>query len=864
MARQLHRSSHVPGSFRFTQGDDGRHLKILRECTDIGHKMRCTVLTIFRQIPFPNGRIRIWRPSAAPVWFLFAALFLFPSPVIEAQPATSSVREFAPGILNRVDQLPVTRFRERIAQLPPSAQLRALHWLRSFHFTELDIASLHTDAEGAIYYADEFEEVGIAESQTESESPGIGEAATPVDPFPASLVFHSKPGAPNVLYLNFVGEAVSGTAWNTSLGRAVIPATAFSADSDYTMFSDADQTIIKRVWQRVAEDYAAFDIDVTTERPAVFGSRTAHLLITRSTDANGAANPSSGAGGVAYVNVFGTTSYATYRPAWVYFNNFGNNESFIAEAASHEVGHNLGLSHDGTSSSSYYGGHGSGDISWGPLMGTGYNRNVSQWSKGDYYLANNTQDDLATIAAKISYRSDDHGNTPGTATTLTVTGGTNIVSTTPENDPENLNRSNKGILERAADVDVFSFVTGTGAVSLSVKPWTMPAGTRGGNSDLRIELHNDSGVVLLTSNPDLQTSSQIQTNLAQGRYYLYVRNSGAGDPMSSTPSGYTPYGSIGQFFISGYVVAASGFVSPPVAELAVTDLTQSGQNFKSFAVTYSDDLGISIGTIGSDDIRVTGPDGYDRLAQLASVNSPMDGTPRIATYTVSSASGGVWSPLDNGIYTISMETNQVSDTEGAWVGAGPLGQFKVVVPVAMYSVDMNVNPGWTLEPDWQYGTPSYTVGTGPMSGFTGTKIIGYNLSGSYPNRLDMKYATTPVINCSGSSSVILRFHRWLRTRSSDNAVVEVSTNGMNWMNVWSSSGGVSDTSWEEVQYTLPAGVAGSPTVRLRWGLASNPAQNDIGWNIDDVELLGDGSFDTAPPVPMLTITDIINGGSPSH
>jgi hypothetical protein len=228
------------------------------------------------------------------------------------------------------------------------------------------------------------------------------------------LVFHSRPGAPNVLYLNFCGETVVNTEWNTVVGRTEIPAVPFSTDSDLTTFSDAEQLAIKRIWQRVAEDYAPFNIDVTTERPATFTTRTAVALITRTTDANGDPNPYNTAGGVAYVNAFGTTTYAKYRPAWIYPGNLSNVESYIAEAASHEIGHNLGLSHDGkTDGTEYYGGHGIGDISWGPLMGTGYGRNVSQWSKGEYYLANNTQDDLATIAGKISYRSDDHANSAG-------------------------------------------------------------------------------------------------------------------------------------------------------------------------------------------------------------------------------------------------------------------------------------------------------------------------------------------------------------------------------------------------------------------------------------------------------------------
>jgi hypothetical protein len=67
-----------------------------------------------------------------------------------------------------------------------------------------------------------------------------------------------------------------------------------------------------------------------------------------------------------------------------------------------------------------------------------------------------------------------------------------------------------------------------------------------------------------------------------------------------------------------------------------------------------------------------------------------------------------------------------------------------------------------------------------------------------------------------------------------------------------------------VQYALPSSVAGSSTLQLRWGLSSNPAQNDIGWHIDDVEILGDGVLDTSPPTPSLSVADLTLGGSPSH
>jgi hypothetical protein len=799
------------------------------------------------------------QPHLLPAVLLALAALSF---ALLAQPALQA-REFPLGSLESIDQLPTSRLRTQLEQLPAAARGRALQWLRSVHFTEGDLPSLHADPNGGILYACEVE-LAPGEEVLSDDSPAVGLAAVPVSPFPASLVFHSRPGAANVLYLNFEGENVTNTEWNTYLERSEIPALAFSSDSDYSTYSDSEQVAIKRIWQRIAEDYAPFNIDVTTERPATFTTRTAMALITRNTDANGEANPFSTAGGVAYLNVFGTSSYAKYRPAWIYHNNFGSNESYTAEAASHEIGHNLGLSHDGkTDGSEYYGGHGSGDISWGPLMGTGYNRNVSHWCKGEYYLANNTQDDLATIAGKLSYRADDHGNTAGTATALTISGGTNIVATTPENDPANTQPANKGVLERTTDFDVFSFITGSGPVRLAVNPWITPSGTRGGNVDILLELYNEAGTLLQTTNPATQTTALIQTDLPEGRYYLHVRNAAAGDPFNSAPTGYTVYGSIGQYFIGGYVTEAISVVMPPLAELQLSDLTQSGQTTKQFTVHYSDDVAVDVSTIDSSDIRVTGPNGYDQAARFVSVDATSDGTPRAATYAADPPAGDFWAPADNGTYTVWMQNDQVGDTQGAWVAAGQLGQFTVAVPSAIYFASMEVDPGWTLEPQWQYGAPAYG-GSGPTGGFTGTRIIGYNLSGNYADRLAAKYATTPPINTTGSSSLTLRFQRWLRLMSGDTATIQASTDGTSWVDVWSASGSVSDNGWREVQYPLPAGIAGSATVRIRWSMASNPARSDIGWNLDDVELLGDGALDSTPPVPALSVADLTLGGSPSH
>ena len=47
------------------------------------------------------------------------------------------------------------------------------------------------------------------------------------------------------------------------------------------------------------------------------------------------------------------------------------NEKSVAEAISHEAGHNMGLHHDGTSTTGHYQGHGSGVTGWAPIMGVG-------------------------------------------------------------------------------------------------------------------------------------------------------------------------------------------------------------------------------------------------------------------------------------------------------------------------------------------------------------------------------------------------------------------------------------------------------------------------------------------------------------
>lgn len=203
---------------------------------------------------------------------------------------------------------------------------------------------------GSLLYIDTHRPTELA---TVSNTGGTTSAAGAF-PTEQTVMLHSRPGAKRVIHLDFDGQSVSGTAWNNSYGIAGINAQAFDLDGAPATFSSTELDRIQAIWQRVAEDYAPFDVNVTTEEPPadvitcssgtdlVFGTR---VVITRNWTKL-TASPC-GCGGFTYVAVY--DDYGdTYKPAWVFFDNLGSgNEKYVAEAISHEAGHNLGLSHDG-------------------------------------------------------------------------------------------------------------------------------------------------------------------------------------------------------------------------------------------------------------------------------------------------------------------------------------------------------------------------------------------------------------------------------------------------------------------------------------------------------------------------------------
>jgi hypothetical protein len=175
----------------------------------------------------------------------------------------------------------------------------------------------------------------------------------------------------------------------------------------------------------------------------------------------------------------------------------------------------------------------------------------------------------------------------------------------------------------------------------------------------------------------------------------------------------------------------------------------------------------------------------------------------------------------------------------------------------IYMANMDTNPGWTLDSLWQWGTPTGSGGQhgnhDPTAGYTGAKVVGYNLLGDYENSItSTRWAKTPAINCTNRTGVTLTFYRWLNVEQPayDHAYIQVSNNGSSWSTIWQNSSEITDSSWTLQTFDISAIADNQPTVYIRWGMGTTDSSWQYsGWNIDDVKITGIvGSLLPQPPV----------------
>ena len=584
------------------------------------------------------------------------------------------------------------------------------------------------DPRGTLYYVD----------PAPDRTAGAGQTSAAVAPLAETFQLHSNPGASLTILLDVDGAEVSGTWWNSQSNVTAANHPAWDPADDGPSFSDGERAMVQEVWAMVAEDYAPFDVDVTTEDPGEAGlvrsstSDTAYgtrVLVTPSDD------PftqicSRSCGGVAYVGVFDNVGTSA-QPAWVFPQALGDDPKNVAEAAAHEAGHNLGLDHDGTAVQGYYAGHGA----WAPIMGVGYDKPVVQWSQGSYLGANSPEDDLDILAGYLGRRQDEAGGSAADPSVL------------PDGE---------AVIGTRDDVD--AYLLGTCAADTVVD--VLPAAVAP-DLDVRAVLYDADGTERAVAQPasayvDRATASGLGGSLtvpaAGDGWVLSVEGVGDG---TWAGLGYDDYGSLGAYTVSAPGCDGEVAAGAPGAPAAVAGAGAGtdGLTLSWDAPTVTGDgpvTGYVVSRSGSATTQTLGAAarshtftglaaGTTYQLSVRAVNASGPGpSVTVSATTAQPTPAAPDAPRDvTGSYDAQAGTLQVWWREPASAGTQPISSYRVFLGGSLVGPVVPTARGVELTRQGGFGDGQYVVGVAAVNAVGPSPVATTTITVDHPSNDDV-------------------------------------------------------------------------------------------------------------------------------
>lgn len=358
---------------------------------------------------------------------------------------------------------------------------------------------------------------------------------------------NSYPAAAATIFIDFDGHYVNSSIWNG--GNPINCAPSGMTDAQ-----------IIEAFNRIAEDYRPFDLNITTDSTVFLNApidMRMRIIVTTTSSWY-----LTGFSGVAYAGSF---TYGDDTPGFVFSDRLGTgNTKKIAETISHESGHTVSLSHQSKYNATcglvenYNSGTGNGETGWAPIMGNSQTRNFSNWNNGPTpdgcgYM----EDNLYTIVTYngFGYRADDYAEALNASTYTISTSNFNV----------------NGIITTNSDKDAFKITFNSNSnFHVVAAPYSVAANAEGANLDIAFELYNSAGTLIRTYNPLNTLNVTVDTILNVGTYYIKIM--GAGN------SNIGSYGSLGSYTITG------SFSGLPIHEVKLAGTVEKGSHLLNWNI----------------------------------------------------------------------------------------------------------------------------------------------------------------------------------------------------------------------------------------------------------------------------------------